>query len=202
MNVVVGGALAPVHTAPPPRPRRKAGPGFRLPSFEALGIAAPHPDRFEPLSLDGVVDEAVAEPVQHRTVDCLAAPCAESDLLQAYRTARDAEFDPKPELIDLLHSNHIGGRAISSPVQHYVATLTPPAESGDIPFPSMTTVSHGPPASPSAELGMSMMGTAAGAADAAVAGAGREPSVLISPPALDSDRTWIAEAVATLSRCS
>lgn len=36
-NMVVGGALAPVHTFAPTRPQHKAGPGLRLPSFQTLG---------------------------------------------------------------------------------------------------------------------------------------------------------------------
>ena len=43
MNIIVGGALAPVHESAPPRLVAKQGPGLRLPSFEALGIASPCP---------------------------------------------------------------------------------------------------------------------------------------------------------------
>jgi hypothetical protein len=59
-NGMVGGALAPVHITPTHQPNHKSGPGYELrsSSFEALGIAAPHPDRYGHSSLDGTVDSA------------------------------------------------------------------------------------------------------------------------------------------------
>lgn len=63
MNVAVGGALAPTPSADlPVRSPSRADRALRLPSFEELGIAAPHPDRHrEDVSASHATREAMCE---------------------------------------------------------------------------------------------------------------------------------------------
>ncbi len=136
MELIVGGALAPVHSTPPPQPPpRRSRPGFRLPSFQSLGIANPNPDRF---GLDGFLTrnttETGSQPVSAQYAD--------------------SGFTPMfPDLHLTLPSGRKmpGGRAIQSPVRQLVNTLTPPAEAGYIDWssiPRITTAMDSPSTDP------------------------------------------------------
>lgn len=122
MNLIVGGALAPSHASPPRRHTSRPHPGFRLPSFEALGIAAPHPDRFGGFPFNhNPMDGAAAESVASSTSDF--------DLISAFNATQMSmqlkhPLDPKLVLG--------GSRTIATPIRHDVAILTPPADTGDI----------------------------------------------------------------------
>lgn len=133
LNLTVGGALAPVHTDLPPRsPPKRSRPELRLPSFESLGIANAHPDRF---SLDGNLTESIIETLPHSSnahyaQQRFASVFPDTKLGQRFR---NLPRDPGSKLP--------GGRAIQSPVRQLVNTLTPPAEPECIDWPSMPTVS-------------------------------------------------------------
>ena len=132
MNLVVGGALAPVHSTPPPRPPpRRSRPGFRLPSFQSLGIANPNPDRF---GFDGML--------AHSTPDTMP--------LSMRARYADPGFTPmfpdlanEPAFQDLMIDSApktAGGRAVQAPFHQLVNTLTPPAESGYSAWSPLQTV--------------------------------------------------------------
>ncbi|TKA34266.1 hypothetical protein B0A50_00246 [Salinomyces thailandicus] len=151
MNVVVGGALAPGNASPVEPSQPKAGPGLRLPSFETLGIAAPHPDRFGQEGLDGALDLS-----PHLNMKDVPGSVEEPE----GRGPENAELNDafarlgggKLAAPEAPMPNN-GGRATTTPVQHYVATLTPPAEGGEMNWHSMATVSLAPMDSPANESG-------------------------------------------------
>lgn len=131
LNTTVGGALAPVHPTPRPPPPKRSRPGFRLPSFQALGIANPHPDRF---GLDGNLTQSTIETIQRP----LNAHYAESGLTPIFP---DLKFGQAyPDFATRPDGKLLGGRAIQSPVRQLVSTLTPPAESEYIDWSSIFTV--------------------------------------------------------------
>ena len=193
MNVLVGGALAPVHTIPPLQTQRKPGPGLRLPSFDILGIASPHPDRFTQLTLDGTWDGAVAEPLSESMAGSSKASCGASNLSQACSASLFVP-DQRLEPLDLLCGD-ARGRAVSSPVPNYVATLTPPAEKSDLLFPSVAAVSHAPLESDATvpDAGESSTATTPTAAS----GVGMPP-IVVDQAALNANQTWIAETIEVL----
>lgn len=133
MDLVVGGALSPVHAAQSEQAQQKAGPRMRLPSFEALGIAAPHPDRVCQRDLDGTLHgtprEHMKEPLGQLSEDV--------DLTDMFARLGGGKLSDAPP-------QKIGGRATTTPVQHYVATLTPPADAGTVSWGSGPTISTAP----------------------------------------------------------
>lgn len=142
MNVIVGGALAPMHASPPRRQHETPSPGLRLPSFEALGIAAPHPDRFGGL---GFTFDAMK--------DAGEEPAADSRLLPAFNTPQISPANLKHPLDPNIAL--VGSRTIAT-IRHDVATLTPPAETGDIQYNPITALSGAPmdlPASDASSTG-------------------------------------------------
>lgn len=151
MNLIVGGALAPVRTAASlpslSSPRAKDGPGLRLPSFESLGIAAPHPDRFGELTLNGVLaDASLTSKAESMQISDVAErnQLSDSDQLEQRRGWAGLESDGK------------GGRAVQSTVHHYIETLTPPAEKIPQQWPTFTTVSSAGIDSPETDPGAAM----------------------------------------------
>lgn len=147
MNILVGGALAPVHSSPPRNPQPRPRANLRLPSFEALGIAAPHPDRFGGLAFNlDAMNGAAGDPVPDRHPD--------SELLSAFNNA--TQLSPT-QLRHPLDSKLVlgGSRSIATPIRHDVATLTPPAETGDIQHNPIATahVSSVPMDSPATGVG-------------------------------------------------
>ncbi|KAK6441023.1 hypothetical protein LTR95_002755 [Oleoguttula sp. CCFEE 5521] len=134
MSMIVGGVLAPVQDVVPPRSSMtKAGPGFRLPSFAALGIAAPHS------SATGRADSAPPDFDREQPLLPLARVHSLSetaDVLQPLNALTlhqhnfSHSFGPKP-------------RTIFTPLHQYVQTLTPPAD-GDAGYrPSVACVVAG-----------------------------------------------------------
>ncbi|EMD00669.1 hypothetical protein BAUCODRAFT_60933 [Baudoinia panamericana UAMH 10762] len=192
MNLLVGGALAPVHTIPPPRPQQKAGPGLRLPSFEALGIAAPHPDRYGHQLLDSALDAT------HPGVDMVgmveSMSHADSELLDA---CRDLQLSLVHD-IGILEPPKLGGRAVQSPVHQFISTLTPPAETGELTWSNMPAMTSIPMESPSTDPG-NLAGTPG---DAPTAGPALEgsaaPGIALQPPDVSDTAPWVVDAVQVL----
>ena len=141
LNIIVGGALAPLHTANPRCPPPKRGPpDLRLPSFEMLGIAAPHPDRFGQniLTLDGSMSPAA------RSMRIDTPRVAGSALLEAFNQLHvDSPSGSRPTRP---HSST--GRALSGPVKQFISTITPPAEAGEPSWPSLAASTTAPMESP------------------------------------------------------
>lgn len=190
MNLLVGGALAPVHTSPPQRPQPRAGPGLRLPSFEALGIAAPHPDRFDQQSLDGAM--ASAETI----LQPLGVSHADSELLEAFQHLQAHSVGGASDVAPV----KMGGRAVQSPVQHFITTLTPPAEAGEMIWPSMTTVASAPMESPSTDPGHPIapveLGQTGAGADAP--GSSTAPNIHVHSDVDREDESWLDGALQAL----
>ncbi|KAK5125976.1 hypothetical protein LTR85_011331 [Meristemomyces frigidus] len=192
MNTIVGGALAPVHTIPPRRPRQRTGHGLRLPSFEALGIAAPHPDRFGHQSLDGALSDSSRETTRlypREDVDLFGV------LSRLGGGGGGGQLDPS---IDSEPLKAGGGRAIQSPVHHYVTMLTPPAESGDHLWNSMATVSSAPMDSPATDPGHVAPSAASAQASPGASASGTEPLITVDSDAVDEANGWVEGAVQAL----
>lgn len=130
MNLLVGGALAPMPTSPrkPQQPAARPPRGLRLPSFDTLGIASPHPDRFGTLTfhdkmpafLDG--GSSAIRDVEHpRRPDQDLTDSFSTIALTPARVSEPAEpAHPK-----------LAPGFVQTPFRHDVATLTPPADSGE-----------------------------------------------------------------------
>lgn len=156
MDMIVGGALAPVHSPPLPLSPPQRRSQLRLPSFEALGIAAPHPDRF------GVVE---FEPTPGcDTMRLPGTPQAEHDISQSLDGA-DVGQTTADDPSDLPPSKG-AGRAMQLPIHHYVNTITPPADGSKLDWGSLAKVQTGAMDSPSTDPG-----NAAPQSDSSVAGA-------------------------------
>ncbi|EME46253.1 hypothetical protein DOTSEDRAFT_86852 [Dothistroma septosporum NZE10] len=147
MNLIVGGALAPTHSDPP-RQRRpsRPSPSLRLPSFQTLGIAAPHPDRFGSLSFQGVAISAMDGPAAD-----IVCPKPNIDPPAAIGAGYLSPCDLAPRLGE--KPSLPGGRAVPTSIKHDVATLTPPAELGEMQWLSIRSVSNAPMDSPSTDPG-------------------------------------------------
>ena len=177
MNLIVGGALAPVHVTPPPRaPPRRSRPALRLPSFQSLGIALPNLDRF---GLDSSLTSTTTEGIQ-RPLD---APYGGPELL--------AGSDTKLP----------GGRAVQSPIRQLVNTLTPPAEPAHLDWSSMRTVisaMDSPSTDPS-----NVTPSEAPRQSGSTASATGQPSQISTGQSDKDDRPqWIRGAVSALSQSS
>lgn len=131
MNLITGGALAPVHSNLPSRPQpKRSRPGLRLPSFQSLGIANPNPDRF---GLDGgltQVAETMRQPPSSHYGSSGFTPVFPG--LKLEPIFQDAAADGEGKIP--------GRRAIQSPVHQLVHTITPPAEAECINWTSLPTV--------------------------------------------------------------
>ncbi|GAB7366132.1 hypothetical protein MBLNU230_g7694t1 [Neophaeotheca triangularis] len=143
MHVIVGGALAPVQTEPPRQTVvSRPSPGLRLPSFHALGIAAPHPDRF------GQAVVGISQPTGEAATlsGAVREQRADSELLEAFETSRLGGGDKEqPE--------RRGSDSLLTPLQRCVATLTPPAEGGQMDWQNVPTVQAGSMHSPLTDQG-------------------------------------------------
>lgn len=190
MNLIVGGALAPTHTAPPRhcRPSRPSPAGLRLPSFQALGIAAPHPDRFGSLSFQSVaaleMDGTSANLAREEPDTDLSAAIGAGYLSPSHLGPRLGE---KPSLA--------GGRAVVTSIKHDVATLTPPAEIGEMQRLSVRSVSNAPMDSPSTDPTSSFEESQSAAGGAAASGT--EPSEISTAA---SQPLWLDGAVNVLRK--
>jgi len=135
MDLLVGGALAPVHTTAPARPQAKAGAGvgLRLPSFEALGIAAPH-HRYGQQSFDGTASDSGRGLLR----DPLGLPCVEFQGFDVRRGTEVPTVGGAPS-IDPLRS----GRAMQSPPHPFLSILTPPVDVAEQTWPEPMEVATG-----------------------------------------------------------
>lgn len=124
MNTIVGGALAPVPSKSPARPSLRAGSGLRLPSFDELGIAAPHPDRHGVDNLDRTFSHAAREAMR----EPFSAPHFESSLAAAFQDTKIGGEAGDTRCGQGAAHCLSPGRAVKAPVPRYVETLTPPAE--------------------------------------------------------------------------
>lgn len=117
-SLLGGCAFAP--TSPPRRQQfsSRPTPGLRLPSFELLGIAAPHPDRFGSLSLEE--DTKAGAGAFDLTPAHGETTLLDSNVVSAMHALDIAPAMPtKPRLPPGM---------IQTPYRHDVATLTPPAD--------------------------------------------------------------------------
>lgn len=193
MNFIVGGALAPVHSTPPSWPTPRSRPGLQLPSFELLGIAAPHPDRFG--GLDGALANISGESMQHT----LTSEYGDFGVLSAF-----ADVTPGTSAQDVLSNPAIEkprGCAIQSPVRHYVDTITPPAEIGYPHWHSMATVTSAMD-SPSTDPGNVAPSTNNVPIAAGAAISGLEPRRSTNHAEADDSRSWIDGAIDVLGQSS
>jgi hypothetical protein len=186
MNLIVGGALAPMSDTMPQRPVSKAGPGLRLPSFEAMGIASPHPDNISLPCSDNAAAGLARERILGLTLRSRSDPGRVEGtalLTPDVGSASDLPQSPSPK-----SSSH----PQPTPLHQYVHTLTPPAETGEPSWrPSIMTAVMD---SPDTEPGMPVSQAEAG--DQSVqAASGAMQSVTISAPAISGERSWLEEAV-------
>ena len=190
MNLVVGGALAPVHSTPPPRPpARRSRPGFRLPSFQSLGIANPNPDRF---GLDGNLTRSTTETMPLP----LRARYAEHGFTPMFPDL----FGPALQDLAIDSDRKIpGGRAIQSPVHQLVNTITPPAESGYVDWssiPTVTTAMDSPFTDPG-NVAASEAGREGATGRQTAGSSSQMPAV---QPERDGRPSWIRAAISVLGK--
>lgn len=192
MNVIVGGALAPISNAAPQRPMPKAGPGLRLPSFETIGMSPPCPQHLCLPGADGVAagvarEHALSEALRSRS-DPGRVAIAPFSTPEASNTSEIARIQSPPACA---HSQH-------APIHQFVQTLTPPAETGDPNWrPSIMTTAmdsveaDAVPAAGQAESSDPSMDAASGAMQ----------SVTIATPAITGERAWLEGAVQAVRQC-
>jgi hypothetical protein len=193
MNLVVGGALAPVHANLTPRaPPRRSRPAFRLPSFQSLGIALPNLDRF---GLDSSSTSTTTEGIQHS----LDTPYGGAGLVGAFP---DPNYGPYIEGRKAGSDSRIpGGRAVQSPFRQLVNTLTPPAEPEHLDWSSMRTVTSAVD-SPSTDPSNVTPSEARRQSGAAATTAGLPSQISTGQSDRDDRPQWIRGAISVLSQCS
>ncbi|KAK3072348.1 hypothetical protein LTR53_006998 [Teratosphaeriaceae sp. CCFEE 6253] len=183
LNMIVGGALAPVNTTVMEHPRRRLSAGLRLPSFEALGIASPHPDRFGQQLLDGATTD-ISRGAKLETL-------RSGNGLDALASMRLHTAGGAPN-IEPLRTGGLG--AVQSPLQQYITILTPPADVGDSSWLANATMSS-LSADPS-DLAMLTPSVDAGAAAGALGASGQSTLAPLSPP--QTATQWIDGAMGAL----
>ena len=183
MNVIVGGTLQPIPDQQnPQRLVAKAGPGLRLPSFEAMGIASPRPDYFPP-----VADGAVAGAARDRALSF-------GSRSHSHPGRVEMPSFPTPDIGDAPGPDRTQS---PRPCLQYVATLTPPAETGDPSWrPSiMTAVMDSPNIESQSALPPSQDEPSNQSISAA---SDAMQNVTISAPATTGERAWLEGAVQAL----
>ena len=190
MELLVGGALAPVQTSPPQQSPPRIGPGLRLPSFEALGIAAPHPDRFGLSRFDSIATGTPAGLVD-------AFPRG------ALRSLNDFNGGGVGGLLGSAEDAHAGepsgGRATLSPVHHFVTVLTPPAEGGAFNWNSIAQVASAPMDSPFSDPGLTALSLdSAPTRSPGGLTAGNASSISVDSAGVDEPHAWIEGAIESL----
>ena len=126
LNMIVGGALAPTHEVPPPpASSSKSRSSLRLPSFDLLGIAVPHPDRFGIGGATGLPSYSI----QDITPESLSSPRAEVDLPNAFESMNLERLPMASTLFSPL-KDPTAGRPLQSPLL-FRGPLTPP---DDVPY--------------------------------------------------------------------
>lgn len=191
MNMIVGGALAPVHDVPPRPLSARAGPGLRLPSFQTLGIATPTPDRFGDPCADGVwTDSARAHAFEGMTM--------------TYAGATDSVVSPNnldPGMEQRHPAQHASPKAMARPPTvpfgQFVHTLTPPAETGEPSWqpPTLGFSLSAAMDSPATDPGNASSQAVSGGEDAVAAATSAVQNVTISAPTIPGDRVWLEGAV-------
>lgn len=191
MDLVVGGTLSPVHAAQSEQAQQKAGPRMRLPSFEALGIAAPHPDRVCQQDLDGTLygtpQEHMKEPPGQVSED--------ADLTDLFARLGGGKLNSSGA-----PPQKIGGRATNTPVQHYVATLTPPADAGTVSWGSVPTISSAPIDFPTTDQDGSSAVLASPQSGSGASDMGNLSRDLAQSAIDDEEESWIEGAIQSLCK--
>ena len=191
MNLIVGGALAPMSDSIPQRPLAKSGPGLRLPSFEAMGIASPHPDN---IGLPGA-DTAAANLARERILGLTLRSRSDPGRIEG-TTLLTPDIGGASD-IHQLPSPKSSSHPQPTPLHHYVHTLTPPAETGDPSWrPSiMTAVMDSPNIESQSALPPSQDEPSNQSISAA---SDAMQNVTISAPATTGERAWLEGAVQAL----
>jgi hypothetical protein len=186
MNLIVGGALAPISDVAPQRLVAKAGPGLRLPSFEAMGIASPHSDS---ICLPGL-DSAAASLARERNLGLALRSRSDPGRVECHALVTP-DIGGAPDLKQV-QPPQPGSHLPQPPIHQFLHTLTPPAETGEPHWrPSiMTAVMDSPDIEPEMPTGQAEAGD-----ESVQAASGAMQSVTISTPAITGERSWLEEAV-------
>jgi hypothetical protein len=182
------GALPSTEVSLPTPTVIKTAHALRLPSFDELGIAAPHPDRFPLRSERSFLSSAFG-----------AGPLSKpEDPLHALSPPLDHCFEVAKAAEPLMTSP----RADSSQAEHVVPTFTPPSDPGTFHWGAVLSARPGVLGSPpSSEPGVSPSLTVTASATAP----GQAP-IIVPTPAEVSDAlsvsAWVEEAKATISESS
>ncbi|KAF1931126.1 uncharacterized protein M421DRAFT_99040 [Didymella exigua CBS 183.55] len=159
LDLSFAGTFLPTDVSPPSATLPRTAPKFRLPSFDILGIAAPHPDR-PPLHPTYSFSSLGAGPLS-KPEDPLHALSPPLEFRrQADKSVRPPAASPK---------------ATRKQVEHQVPTFTPPSEPGTFDWGSLVRVrTAGAGSPPSSEPGVSPNLTLTGSAT----GPGQAPIVV------------------------
>lgn len=140
LDLSFAGTFLPTDVSLPSPTLARTAPNFRLPSFDILGIAAPHPDRI-PLHSKYSFSSLGAGPLS-KPEDPLHALSPPLDL---YRQADQAVNPPTAS-----------PKASRKQLEHQVSTFTPPSEPGSFNWGSLVRVkTAGAGSPPSSEPGVS-----------------------------------------------
>lgn len=151
LGAVVGAAVDPAPNNPlSPQPAVKAGQSLRLPSFAQLGIAAPHSEQSyfqelkpsNPLSVGGLL-EPLPLPIDPDTTSSSSRMNGSGGSLECIGG------------LPLLGSPkaHVRVPPVQSPLEHFVTTLTPPDDEGNITWASILKVGAVAMDTPAADSG-------------------------------------------------
>ncbi|KAK3704899.1 hypothetical protein LTR37_013590 [Vermiconidia calcicola] len=184
-NTIVGGALAPVQTASAPRPTPRSRRGMHLPSFETLGIAAPHPDRVGVVGFDSTSANVASEFMD----GAWSVPHADSNgTTHLGSTEQIASLNPPSE--------KAASRVVQSLAHQYGDPLTPPAEVGDIDWKASTGTAALSPSTESETVISVARETYSDAPSAAMTGLASQAEGSGSEG--DDQAPWYAGAVGTI----
>lgn len=186
MNIIVGGALAPMSDVAPQRLVAKTGPGLRLPSFEAMGIASPRPDNVCLI----VADTTVAGAARERALGLALRSRSDPGRVEA-SAFHSPGVGSKPDL-EPVTSPRPCSHPQQTPLHQYVHTLTPPAETGEPGWrPAIMTAAMDSP-----DMDSGLVPSEAEESDQAVkAASGAMQNVNISAPIITGERSWLEDAV-------
>ena len=186
-NTIVGGALAPVQTASAPRPTPRSRRGMHLPSFETLGIAAPHPDRVGVVGFDSTSANVASEFMD----GAWSVPHADSNgTTHLGSTEQIASLNPPSE--------KAASRVVQSLAHQYGDPLTPPAEVGDIDWKASTGTAALSPSTESETVISVARETYSDAPSAAMTGLASQAEGSGSEG--DDQAPWYAGAVGTIGK--
>jgi len=122
LNMILGGSLAPTSEASIPQSSQRSRPDLQLPSFDMLGIAVPHPDRFGAVPLDGSA-------IQDLTPGSLDMPDGSAEISIDLNSLK-LEVPPSAPSHNPLGAK-LPGTGVRSPAQYCGDPLTPP---DDVPY--------------------------------------------------------------------